>query len=89
MKPLAPAPLTNEDFWIWDAVVSRCASNGIAHHGLAMVSDRRDAALMLKLVQARVAWRALYACFGPLVNGAGFDQVGEGPGAVPMPALRL
>lgn len=51
MKPLQAAPLTNEDFWIWDAVVSRCASNGIAHHGLAMVSDRRDAALMLERQQ--------------------------------------
>lgn len=79
---------TSEDFEIWLRVVRRAPSPARLWV-VAEVSDRRDADLMFKLVQARVAWRALYRLYGPWVDAELFDQVGEGPDAVPLPRLPL
>jgi len=92
-RPLVP--LQRADLEIWQAIDARWSNDACWTYVrsplwvLSTEDDRRDADLMFKLVQARVAWRALYRLYGPLVDPTLWDQVGDGPEAVPLPQLRL
>lgn len=78
--------LTRQD---WDIWLFKLGAHSLYSplYEVSVLQDRRDADLMLTLVSARTMWRGLFREFGPRACADGWDQVGEGPDAVPMPQL--